>query len=60
MKVIKQGIKPENKVLTMECRYCKAVFEFEKREARLVYDQRDGNYLEIACPCCSEKLTHYA
>ena len=58
MKVIKEGKRPELKVYRMDCGNCKAVFEFKKNETRVVFDQRDGDYMEVICPCCSTKLTH--
>ncbi len=41
----------------MKCRYCKAVFEFTKSETNVVFDQRDGKFMQLKCPCCSKDLT---
>ena len=56
MKIIKKGVIPSD-AYKMECRYCKAVFEFTKSETNVVFDQRDGNFMKLKCPCCSKDLT---
>ena len=56
MKIIKKGVIPSD-AYKMECRYCKAVFEFTKSETNVVFDQRDGNFMQLKCPCCSKDLT---
>lgn len=57
MRVIRKGIPPEEMEHSIKCRKCTTVFAFLRREARRVEDQRDGDYLEIACPVCGEKAT---
>jgi len=57
MRIIKEGQKPEDKLYTLTCRKCKCEFEFKQIEAKINYDQRDGNFLSIRCPCCNEQCT---
>lgn len=57
MRIIKQGQKPEDILHTLICHKCKCEFEFKQIEAKMNYDQRDGNFLSIRCPCCNEYLT---
>ena len=52
MKIIKKGVIPSD-AYKMKCRYCKAVFE----ETNVVFDQRDGKFMQLKCPCCSKDLT---
>lgn len=52
MKVIKEGILPETRTYRCNCDRCGCLFEFIEAEARRCSDQRDGDYLTIACPTC--------
>lgn len=52
MIIIREGFIPEQHPIRLECDNCHTIFEFAKSEAELVYDQRDGNFLKIACPMC--------
>lgn len=55
MKIIKKGVKMCDRLYKMECGDCGTVFEFKEKEGKVVYDQRDGDYIEIKCPVCKEK-----
>lgn len=55
IKIIKEGIKPETKLYETQCFTCKTIFEFSQNEAIINYD-RDGTFLKIACPLCSEMV----
>lgn len=57
MKILVPGKLPTAKVYRAICQKCKCQFEFVRSEARLFHDQRDGDYLIIACPTCSEGVT---
>ncbi len=57
MKVLKVGNPPDGKVHRTSCRHCKARFEFAAREAKYITDQRDGDFLQIACPTCGAMVT---
>lgn len=52
MKIICQGVKPEEKVYRSKCRSCQSIFEYEAKEAEYVIDDRTGDYLKIKCPVC--------
>lgn len=59
MRVIKIGVKksePDTEIVTT-CRECDTQFGFLPSEAKLVNDNRDGDYYEIFCPVCSIKVT---
>lgn len=55
--IIRHGELPEEKSYETTCRHCNTIFVFERHEARLVRDQRDGDFLKIACPLCKTKCT---
>lgn len=57
MKIITRGIPPEEKLYRSLCIYCKTVFQYIAKEAKLVSDQREGDYLSIACPVCNQPVT---
>ncbi len=56
MKIISKGRKPEEKEYRVTCDDCDTVFEFKKREAQYVSDQRDGDALKIKCPVCNRMV----
>lgn len=53
MRIIKKGIKPEEKIHRVTCHHCKTEFEFSVAEGKITYDQRDGDSVSISCPNCS-------
>ena len=59
MKIIKPGLLPQNREHQITCSTFKCEFEFKQAEAKEVHDQRDGNFLQIACPCCGRQCTKY-
>ena len=54
MKIIHRGTIPGERVYKSTCTNCKTVCEYLLKEATIVYDQRDGNYVTIACPVCDQ------
>lgn len=56
MRIIREGKLPEEKVATVTCGYCACYFEFAQKEGTSIYDQRDGNCVQIACPTCSRYI----
>ena len=52
-----QGKKPEDRVYTDQCNNCVTVFEYQRKEAKFVPDQRDGDFLSIDCPVCGHNVT---
>ena len=56
MKIIKKGKLPEKRVYRAHCPHCKTIFSFEKHEAKLEGDQRDGDFLRVKCPLCKNDV----
>jgi len=52
VKIITHGSLPEEVTYDHHCTYCRTHFEFQRKDARLSSDQRDGNLMIIACPMC--------
>jgi endogenous inhibitor of DNA gyrase (YacG/DUF329 family) len=57
VEILKRGTPPAEARLTRECRRCGTEFRFTRSEATFHTDQRDGDYLEIACPVCGKPVT---
>lgn len=57
MKIISQGEDPAKKVIQAKCSHCGTVVEFEQSEAKLVSDQREGDFYQIGCPVCHHTIT---
>ena len=57
VKVISKGIPPEEKPIRLICDHCKSELEFLMKEAKIHYDQRDGNFFSIECPVCGFVIT---
>lgn len=57
VEVIRLGQIPEEKEYTATCGNCSTLFKFKRREAKVTYDQRDGNFLQIDCPLCKKTVT---
>lgn len=55
MEIIVRGKLPEEDEYEATCYRCRTVFRFQRVEARYVSDQREGDYLSIACPVCKAK-----
>jgi hypothetical protein len=53
VKIIEQGIKPEDREWKASCGVCKTKFEFAEREAATTpSSDRDGTYILVFCPTC--------
>lgn len=50
MRIVKEGKLPGEQEYRATCRRCGTLFVFLQSEAVLKGDQRDGDYLEVACP----------
>lgn len=57
MKVLRQGVRPEEKTHQVTCTNCKSELEFQQHEATIHSDQREGDWMEIKCPVCAAKIT---
>ncbi len=52
VEVLRRGALPSDKTYEATCRNCESLFRFARKDARMQYDQKDGDYLCIACPVC--------
>jgi len=57
VEIIRQGQRPEDRRIETTCTRCKTVFAFQAHEARLVPDQRDGDFYQLPCPICSSPVS---
>lgn len=57
VRIISEGVPPCQVEHQVQCNQCKTVFAFTIREAKMHYDFRDGDYMEIACPVCNGAVT---
>lgn len=48
---------PAEKVFDVACLHCRSELRFTRSEATYHPDQRDGDYLQIACPVCGHSVT---
>ena len=55
MKILRHGNKHTKETYTLTCRECDSKILFEAKDGELVHDARDGDYLQFACPVCSNK-----
>ena len=56
IRVTKHGALPDHDVFAGTCYRCKTEVEFERVDARLTSDQRDGDYLSVDCPVCGDAI----
>lgn len=52
MKIIKQGIKPSERIHNGQCNNCGTKVECKEHEAKYQSDWRDGGYYIVKCPTC--------
>ena len=57
VQVIKRGTVPADRMHDAKCVRCQSELRFPERAAKLVLDQRDGNYFEVPCPVCGNQVT---
>lgn len=56
MKVIIPGdIERTKRIIRFTCRDCGCVWEAGKDEYTYNFDQKDGEYSSMKCPCCGTK-----
>lgn len=56
MRIIKQGIDPKTLVFTGSCNNCHTIVEFGRDEGKVTHDQRDGDFISVACPTCGHRI----
>ena len=59
MKILKRGVKPEEKIYIGKCNICGTIVEAKGNEVKNTYDQRDGDYHTINCPVCNNYSLMY-
>ncbi len=57
IKVIKRGVVKESIPRATDCTKCHSELEFVPSEVKRVFDQRDGDFFEFACPVCGKSVT---
>lgn len=59
MKILVVGKLPAEHQYKITCHNCGTVFEFLRKEAEYVTEQRDGDYLIVTCPLegCGKQLS---
>lgn len=58
MKIIKQGILPAERTYEATCSNCHTEFEFQEKEGKVTFDQREGNsFITVNCPLCDKSTS---
>lgn len=57
VEIIKPGVRKQDVTHDATCRDCRCEFRFKTSEANRVFDQRDGDFLQLACPFCGANVT---
>lgn len=55
MKIIGRGSLPGEREWKALCGNCRTRFEFLEKEGQVHDDQRDGRYITVLCPVCSNQ-----
>ena len=55
MKILEKGSLPEESIYRCRCCNCNTLYEFQRKEAVYVPEQRDGDYLTTKCPLCNRR-----
>lgn len=53
VEIIREGKLPGLKQVKHECSNCHTIFKFLLNEARVTFDQRNGDFATIQCPLCN-------
>lgn len=53
VEIIERGQLPSETVYDATCGNCRTKIRFKRGDAKYFFDQRDGDFLSIACPVCS-------
>lgn len=54
MKIIERGTMPGDRDWQATCTHCRTRFEFKQSEGEFHTDQRDGDYVTVKCPVCTQ------
>lgn len=55
MKIIEKGRPPHEREWRVTCTNCGTRFECLQNEGAVIDDQRDGRYILVHCPVCSNQ-----
>lgn len=56
MRILKQGVNPDDIVQQGTCYRCRTEVEFTRKEAKFHCDQRDGDSYSVPCPVCNSRI----
>jgi len=56
MKVIRSALEEEHKSKRIKCQHCDSELEITSADVSFVFDQRDGDYAVLQCPCCHRQI----
>ena len=56
IEVLERGSPPSEKVYETHCNGCHSKLRFKRSDAQFTSDQRDGDFLSIACPVCGRNV----
>lgn len=59
IKILKQGRLPEEVTYKFGCHHCQTEFTAQAKDGKVGSDQREGTWLEVACPLCHHKCTSW-
>lgn len=59
IKILKQGRLPEEVTYKFTCGHCRTEFTAQAKDGKVQSDQREGSWLEVACPLCHHKCTSW-
>lgn len=57
MRIIKQGVIPQEKYYQTTCNNCKTEFEFGESEGIWVCGSREDSTLQVTCPFCIKSVS---
>lgn len=52
IEVVRRGHLPEEDQFEAQCYRCKSDIRFLRSDAKFTADQRDGDFVTVACPVC--------
>lgn len=60
MQIIKEGdLNRLKKSIQFTCKKCGCIFVANKDEYQIHFDQYQGDWIEICCPYCNNRIIHY-
>jgi endogenous inhibitor of DNA gyrase (YacG/DUF329 family) len=56
MEILHRGTPKSDIIHNGECPKCKTVVKFSRHEGKVIYSQRDGDFVTVDCPVCGDKI----